>query len=264
MPTSKNIKNKKITKKISKFQQQYQNFSILWNHKMARSHVACSIMDYIKNLTILCNKAPVTGRTLEGYKRHLFPDLKKNRTQFIKYFENKNFLDMGCGINHIFDKSLLHELLKRNYKATGMDLYKFPTPQKNFQSGSVFKTKLKSNSFDIITSQYFMYYWLDEPEKLIKAFKELNRILKKGGTIRIYPVYYGNYHYNNDKLIKYLERNFDIMVKKPRFFKERVAYIYPGEDIIDLKMTDWSVPRKEKEDAENLNASTLILTKIKS
>ena len=30
---------------------------------MSRSHVACNINDYIKDLTILCNKAPVTGRT---------------------------------------------------------------------------------------------------------------------------------------------------------------------------------------------------------
>ena len=93
---------------------------------------------------------------------------------------------MGSGINHLFEKSLLYKVLERKYSAMGMDLYKFPTPQKNFKSGTVFKTKLKDNSFDIITSQYFLYYWLDEPNKLIKAFKELNRILKKGGTIRVY------------------------------------------------------------------------------
>ena len=153
---------------------------------------------------------------------------------------------MGSGINHLFEKSLLYKLLKRNYSA-GMDLYKFPL-KKNFKSGTVFKTKLKENTYDIITSQYFLYYWLDQPEKLIKAFNELSRILKKGGTIRVYPVYYGNYHYNDDKLIKYLEDNFEIEVYKPKFYKEKVAYIYPGENIKDLKITDDSIPRKEKED----------------
>ena len=95
---------------------------------------------------------------------------------------------MGSGINHLFEKSLLYKLIKRKYSAMGMDLYKFPTPQKNFtNAGTVFRTKLKNESLDIITSQYFLYYWLDEPEKLIKAFKELYRILKEGGTLRIYP-----------------------------------------------------------------------------
>ena len=262
--TKKNIKKKfiKKTKRIPHINQQYQNLSILWNHKMSRSHVGCSLTDYISNLTILCNKAPVTGRTLEGYKRHLFPDIKtKSKSQFLDYFKNKNYLDMGSGINHLFEKSLINQILKRKYKGLAMDLYKFPTPQKHFKSGSVFNTKLKSNTYDIITSQYFLYYWLDDPEKLIKAFKELNRLLKKGGCLRIYPVYYGNYHYNDEDLIRYLESNFNIMLKKPAFFKERVAYIYPGENIKDMKMTDWDVPRKESEDAENLEASTLILFK---
>lgn len=258
-------KSIKKTKKISTLNQTQQNLSIYWNHKMSRSRVGCSIMDYVKNLTILCNKAPVTGRTLQGYHRHLFPDIEvKSESKFIEFFKDKKYLDMGSGINHLFNKSLLYKLLQKKYSAMGMDLYRFPTPQKNFKSGTVFRTKLKDNSFDVITSQYFLYYWLDQPDKLIKAFKELNRILRKGGSIRIYPVYYGNYHYNNDKLIKYLETNFEIQVYKPNFFKERVAYIYPGEDIKDMKMTDNSVPIKEKEDADNLEASTLILTKIKS
>ncbi len=229
---------------------------------MDRSSIACNISYYIKNLTILCNKAPVTGRKLEGYRNHLFPDIKsKSKSNFLNYFSKKNYLDIGCGINHLYSKSLLYQVIKLNYKAKGMDLYNFHVPNKHFQSGTVFKTKLKSNSFDIITSQYFLYYWLDEPKKLIKAFKELNRILKKKGSIRIYPVYYGNYHYNDDDLLKYLDYNFNITVIKPNFFKERVAYIYPGENIKEMKITDVGVPKKEKEDAENLEAKTLILFK---
>ena len=252
----------KKTRKISIFEKNKQNVFIYWNHKMSRSHVGCNFLDYIKNLTFLCKYAPVTGRTMEGYMKHLFLDLKiKSKKNFLNYFKNKNYLDMGSGINHLYSKSLLFHLLKKKYKALGMDLYKFPTPQKNFKSGTVFKTNLKKNNFDIITSQYFLYYWLDDPKKLLKAFKELNRILKKGGTLRIYPVYFGNYHYNNNNLINYLEDNFNILVKKPNFFKEKVAYIYPGENIKEIKFTNLSVPKKEKEDAENLNACTLILFK---
>ena len=229
---------------------------------MSRSHVACNLTDYFKNMTLLCKKAPVTGRTAKGYKIHLFPDLKiKSENKFITYFKNKNYLDMGSGINHIFREALLYKLIKKNYKALGMDLYKFPSKQKNFKTGTALKTNLKNNTYDIITSQYFLYYWLDNPPKLIEALTELHRILKKKGSLRIYPVYYGNYHFNDDTLIKFIEKHFEIMIYKPIFYKERVAYIYPGEDRKDIKLTGWDVPRKEKEDAENLEAQTLILVK---
>ena len=259
---SKVFSNNKKTKKLNTFNMVKQDFSVYWHHKINRSHVGCSLADYIKNFTLICKNAPVTGRTLEGYKRHLFPDLNtKSKKEFLDFFKDKNFLDMGSGINHIFKKSLLHHLIKRKYRALGMDLYDFPKPQKHFKTGSVLDTKLNSTSYDIITSQYFLYYWLDEPDKLLVAIKEMNRILKPGGTIRIYPVYYGNYHFNNEPLMRYFEKHFTVKVKKPKFYPERVAYIYPGEGAKDIKLTNWNVPKKEKEDAENLEACTLILTK---
>ena len=92
-------------------------------------------------------------------------------------------------------------------------------------------------------------------------YKELNRILKDKGEIRIYPVYFGNYHYNDEKLLNYLLNNFNITIKYPKFYKERVAYIYKGEGEEDIKKTDISVGNKEARDAESLNASVLILKK---
>ena len=94
---------KKKTKKINTVDMIKQDFSVYWHHKMSRSHVGCSLDDYIKNFTIICKNAPVTGRTLEGYKRHLFPDFKnKSNSNFLDFFKDKNFLDIGSGINHIF------------------------------------------------------------------------------------------------------------------------------------------------------------------
>lgn len=259
---SKVFSNNKKTKKLNTFNMVKQDISIYWNHKMNRSHVGCSLSDYIKNFTIICKNAPVTGRTLEGYKRHLFPDYNSmNKKQFLDSFKDKKYLDMGSGINHIFKKSLLYQLIKRKYRALGMDLYDFTKAHKNFKTGSVMNTNLNTNTYDIITSQYFLYYWLDEPDKILVALKEMNRILKPGGTIRIYPVYYANYHFNNDPLIRYFEKHFTIRINKPDFYQERVAYIYPGESAKDIKLTDWGVSKKEKDDAINLEASTLILTK---
>jgi hypothetical protein len=154
---------------------------------------------------------------------------------------------------------LLYKLQKKKYKTMGLDLYKFPKKYPNFKSASIFNTGLKSNNYDIITSQYFLYYWLDKPNELIKVYTELKRLLKKNGEIRIYPVYYGNYHFNNNKLLEYLLKNFNIEIKYPKFILEKVAYIYPGEGEKDIKLTDNGTPEKEKYDAEKLKASLLIL-----
>ena len=254
MKTKKNNLQKYI---IPKLTLKKQNSLVYLKHKMNRSSINCDLWDYIKNFSFLCEKAPVTGRGLKSYQKHLFPDVKNVFT----YLKKKSFLDMGCGINHLYKEALLYKLIQKNYQAMGMDLYKFPKKHANFKTGSVLKTKLPDNSFDVITSQYFMYYWMDNTKQLLKAYKELNRILKDKGEIRIYPVYFGNYHFNDDKLLNYLLNNFDITIKYPKFFKERVAYIYKGEGEEDIKKTDISVGNKEARDAESLNASVLILKK---
>lgn len=242
---------------IPKLTLKKQNSLVYLKHKMNRSSINCSIWDYIKNLSFLCEKAPVTGRGLKSYEKHLFPDIKN----IFYYLKKKSFLDIGCGINHLYKGALLYKLIQKNYKAMGMDLYKFPKKHKHFKTGSVLNTNLASNSFNVITSQYFMYYWMDNTKELLKAFKELNRILKKKGEIRIYPVYYGNFHYNDEKLLNYLLDNFSVEVKFPKFYKERVAYIYKDEGEEDIKKTNISVGNKEERDANSLNASVLILKK---
>jgi SAM-dependent methyltransferase len=250
----KNHTSKKLTKKIKTCQQLSQNIAIYWHHKLSRSWAAC---DFLKNMDLKCNTAPVTGRGIESYKTHLFPDV----SNIFKYLKNKRFLDIGCGINHVYKNALLYKLIQKKYNATGLDLYKFPNKHPNFVSRNIMNTKLKPNYYDTITSQYFLYYWMDNPTDLLKTFKELHRIMKKNGTLRIYPVYYGNYHYNNDTLISFLDKHFTIKLIKPKFIKEKVAYIYPGETKKDIKLTDNSVPVKEAEDAKTLEAHVVIFSK---
>ena len=254
------IKSKTKSKsksKISVVKQLKENIAIYWHHKLSRSWAACN---FIRNMDIKCNTAPVTGRGIESYKHHLFMD----QTNVFKYLKNKNYLDVGCGINHLYSNALLYKLIKKGYNAKGLDLYQFPdsnNKSNHFVSRSIKNTKFPKNSFDVITSQYFLYYWMDNAKDLLETFKELNRILKGGGEVRVYPVYFGNFHYNDDMLLNYLLKNFDIEVLKPKFIREKVAYIYPGEDIKDLKVTDSSVPAKEAEDAKTLEASLVIFKK---
>lgn len=263
---NKQVVNKNKTKKVSWLDQTKQNIMIYFNHKLSRSWAAC---DVIKNKDIKCNTAPVTGRGIESYVKHLFSDLNglnglndlPHKNSVFNYLKHKKFLDIGCGINHVYKNALLYQLIKKKYNATGLDLYTFPKTHPNFVSVSIMKTNLKPNYYDTITSQYFLHYWMDNAKDLLKAFKEIHRILKKNGTLRIYPVYYGNYHYNDETFIKYLDTHFKVKVLKPKFYGEKVAYIYPGEGRKDIKITNSSVPKKEGEDAATLDASLVIFTK---
>jgi ubiquinone/menaquinone biosynthesis C-methylase UbiE len=251
-------KNNIKTKKVSWIEQTKQNVMIYFNHKLSRSWAAC---DFVKNKDIKCNTAPVTGRGIESYVKHLFADLDGSKDDVFKYLKHRKFLDIGCGINHLYKNALLHKLIKKKYDATGLDLYTFPQKHPNFVSASIMATGLKSNYYDTITSQYFLHYWMDNPKDLLKAFKEIHRILKKNGTLRIYPIYYGNYHYNDNTFIKYIDKYFKVKVIKPKFYREKVAYIYPGEGRKDIKLTNNSVPEKEAQDATTLEASVVIFTK---
>lgn len=257
--SKKNIKYSNKTKKksyiIDDEELANQKSMLYWHHKMSRSVVACSFLDMVKNFGMKCDKAPVTGRDESSYLQHLFYDIK----DVYEYLKNKSFLDVGCGINHIYKNALLHKLINKGYHAKGMDLYEFPDEYEHFKSGSIFKIPYPKNSFDVITSQYFLYYWIDDTQELLKAYKEMFRVLKSKGEIRIYPVYFGNFHFNDNKLLSYLFNNFEIEVIRPPFIPERVAYIYPGEGEKDIKLTDSSVPKKEKEVTENLDGTLLVL-----
>ena len=104
--TKKTTKVKNTINKIS-FELKKQTLKIFWNLNLVEA-VGCSTLDLILSLGV-CNKAPVTGRGLLSYEKHLFPEIKN----VFSYLNNKNFLDIGCGINHVYEKSL-HKLQKKN------------------------------------------------------------------------------------------------------------------------------------------------------
>ena len=99
---------KNTINKISNLELKKQTLKIFWNHKLSRSTVGCSTLDLILNLGV-CNKAPVTGRGLLSYEKHLFPEIKN----VFSYLNNKNFLDIGCGINHVCKKIITLQITKK-------------------------------------------------------------------------------------------------------------------------------------------------------
>ena len=261
------------------------NTSIYFNHKMNRSMVACGgFWATLATGSLKCTRAPVTGRNWHSYAQHLFADIPKKN--LVGYLANKDFLDIGSGLNHIYQDGLVYKVFRNGNKngtedrsrnssrkkAIGMDIHPFPNSNR-FKHGSIYNTKLSNSSFDIITSQYLVYYWIDDVKGLKKVFKEIHRILKKGGQFRIYPVFYGDYHYNDKSLMKYIHNRFKVEIYKPRFVMERVRYIdnndidsnNPNNNeeiaIREMKKAPPGVSQKEREDHNNLVAHTLILTK---
>jgi ubiquinone/menaquinone biosynthesis C-methylase UbiE len=104
-----------------------------------------------------------------------------NMLKTVKNIKGKKLLDIGCGAGiHIKSYS------KKGAKCSGIDISetmiemaKKKNPKIEFKVGTVTKLPYKSNSFDVVTCSLILDYIKD----LNKAFKEINRVLKKGGTL---------------------------------------------------------------------------------
>ncbi len=151
---------------------------------------------------------PITGRSLQNYSIQLFPDI--NQSSIVNYLKQKDYLDIACGINHLYPKSLLRTLTGSK-KRHGLDIHDQQQTDKTtvkYFKGSIFKTSFPDNSYDCITINNFLYFWENNNQKLLGAYKELNRILKKNGILRIFPVFFGNYYNDSVELYDYLNANF--------------------------------------------------------
>jgi len=47
---------------------------------------------------------PKTGRSYINYSVQLFPDIQQDK--LLHYLQNKDYLDVACGINHLYPDSL--------------------------------------------------------------------------------------------------------------------------------------------------------------
>lgn len=136
-----------------------------------------------------------TNYTLDQYLKDRI-DRYRNRIRINnlkKLITDKNIIDFGCGHGNF----LIAAALEGSSSGLGIDYGKesinFANKIKNkikiksksklqFKIGSVYKTKVKSNSFDFAI-QNGVFHHLDFPTK---AYKEMHRVLKKGGYAWIY------------------------------------------------------------------------------
>lgn len=179
---------------------------------------------------------PITGRSLQNYSIQLFPDMKTSEIQ--GYMKDKDYLDIACGINHMYTSSLLCSLINNKSKH-GLDIHDNQSTNSDvkYYKGSIYKTHFKNESYDCITVNNFLYLWETNPEKLVKIYKELFRICKKGGHIRVFPVFFGNYSEDNLDLFSYINTHFKTRLLSPvkDFSKEKPIYL---DDTQTIKQTD--------------------------
>ena len=205
-------------------------------------------------------KIPKTGRSIKNYSVQLFPDIDEGK--LLNSLVDKDYLDIACGINHLYPESLLCQL-KGNKKRHGLDIHESKSKTKGIQyfKGSIYNIHLPKHSYDCITINNFMYFWESNPHKLLQMYKELYKLLKLNGKLRIFPVYYGNYYCDNVELYDYLNENFTIQCLRPKkdYSKEAPIYLEKGE----IKQTKPINGMNEYKDSHELMAHVIILQKIK-
>lgn len=110
--------------------------------------------------------------------------------QFNLPFEEGNFLDIGCGPGVYLSRLSKHQKFSK-YKFTGIDLAeemisyaKLSYRNINWLKRDVYETGFDNESFEIVHAS-FLFIHLLTPEI---ALKEINRILKKKGTLYVIDV----------------------------------------------------------------------------
>jgi len=123
--------------------------------------------------------------------------------------KRKRLLDIGCGAGiHI------KKYLKEGAKVEGIDisntmieLARKKCPKVEFKIGTITKLPYKNSEFDIITASLIINY----VDNLKKAFKEVNRVLKKGGL----------FYFSDNSIIKSAIES----IKNKKFKYKFVGYI---------------------------------------
>lgn len=214
---------------------------------------------------------PITGRTKKNYEMQLFPDLKHK--QINAFLKDKDYLDLACGMNHVYEGSLLSSLPSYPNSSKvlrhGLDIHDLESKDTLVQKldkkskqkgiryiqGSVYNMK-GLPKYDVITINNFLYFWELNPKKILLALKELFHHLKKDGELRIFPVYYGDYSLNLIELHKFINENFWLCCIQPTYSNEIPIFYQDGVQK-GLK-SDGQV---EKSKNTKLMSHTLILKK---
>lgn len=207
-------------------------------------------------------KIPITGRSSTNYSIQLFPDISTQK--LYDYLKDKDYLDLACGVNHLYRDSLLYRLSKRNpsKKRHGLDIHsKTETFEEiEYYKGSALRLSFPNNSYDCITINNYLYFWENKDANIIKIFKELHKVCKVGGEIRIFPIFFGNYYNDNIELFDMLNELFSVRLLRPKrdYSKESPIYL-ENKTVKRLEATSGQIEHKAN---HTLMSNTLILKKL--
>lgn len=152
-----------------------------------------------------------TGRPLSFYKRVFFDGI--NRSALQAQLRDKVIADIGCGLTPYITDSMYQWCREQGITFYGIDPkigkdFHF-TPfdhLKTWASGSrgrlnpqapgmentraAFANQLpfEDQQLDIILSSWLLFAWINDPAQLAEIFNEFHRVLRPGGSVRLYPL----------------------------------------------------------------------------
>ncbi|MEW6056931.1 MAG: class I SAM-dependent methyltransferase [Bdellovibrionota bacterium] len=124
------------------------------------------------------------GRDIEDFiKHHSYPQDKLN----VEDLKNKRVLDAGTGFG-----TLVEDLRRNGIEADGLDI-SLPASLKgkpHYIEADMIDTGIDPAIYDVIYANFTLFmYEGDNLTLQLAALRELSRILKNGGVIRIYPAF---------------------------------------------------------------------------
>ncbi len=150
-----------------------------------------------------------TGRPFAFYRKVFFDE--RSEASVLAELDGKRVVDVGCGLTPFVPDSMF-----RACHDAGIDFFAVdPKLAEGFKFGSFDRLKVVFNngarpdpnapgeerriastadklpfddrSVDLVLSAWLLFVWLSEERALDSTFAEVKRVLKPGGTLRVYP-----------------------------------------------------------------------------
>ena len=198
----------------------------------------------------------ITARTKELYDRHLFPDLTSVKID--RAITNKRILDIGCGYNPIYDDSFINYVVnnpKLNCEIKGIDIIDMDMP--NYKKTSIFTVK-DEKGVDYILINNLLYFWINKPKDLLKIYANLEKSLKPGGEIRVFPVYMDNFTMDSEDVKRLINNKFFVRTIIPHYHAEDP--FYQDKEADEIYVLE-GLGERETKINKMLKSTTLILKK---
>lgn len=177
---------------------------ILANLSFKIMHASMAVYDRF-NIPVIS-----TTRPFRFYRKALFDNQSKE--QLRQQLQEKTLVDVGCGLTPFIEDSMFQWCRRQRIDFYGVD----PKVKEGFRFGLFDRVKslatgartvpnpsiqglektiatyanqlpFEDNSVDIILSCWLVLSWIRDDALLAEIFREFSRILKPGGSIRLFP-----------------------------------------------------------------------------